>query len=107
MDILTIFDEIRKRPGLLLDGDKSLKRVRSFVVGYDMGAQPASGGLTDLEQFHEFNDWVAKRLGYSNSTRGWCNMILEKAGSDEKAYEMFFELIDKFRRRRKRSTTVE
>lgn len=92
-----MLEKIRQRPALFLDGDRSLKRVRSFMVGYETGAATTARELTDQEQFRLFNHWVASRLGYSSTSRGWCNMILERAGSDEKAYEMFFDLLDEFR----------
>ena len=97
MDIVEMLEKIRHRPGIYVDGDISLKRVRSFLVGYEVGMLSRDRELTDREQFHQFNDWVAKRLGYTSSTSGWCNMILEKAGGDEKAYEMFFELLEEFK----------
>lgn len=97
VDIIEILDKIRRLPAIYLDGDRSLKRVRSFLVGYEVGAVATARELTDREQFHQFTNWVASRLGYAESTIGWCNMILEKAGSDEKAYDMFFELLDEFR----------
>jgi hypothetical protein len=99
MDIMEVFEKIRQSPGIYIDGDMSLKRVRSFMVGYEAGAASTPRELTDQAKFEHFNGWVASRLGYSSST-GWCNMILERAGSDEKAYNMFFELLDEFRRRR-------
>jgi len=97
MDVLELFEQIRRKPGIYLDGDKSLKRLRSFLVGYECGAATTARELTDHLHFHEFHDWIAKRLGYTSSSSGWCNMILEKSGSDEKAYEMFFELLDEFK----------
>lgn len=92
-----MLEKIGQRPGMWIDGDKSLKRIRSFMVGYEVGAATTTRELTDDLRFHEFNDWVAKRLGYASSVPGWCNMILEKAGDDEKAYKMFFELLEEFK----------
>ena len=99
VDIQDLFDAIKRRPGFYIDGDKSLKRVRSFLVGYEGGSCSTSRELTDREKFHQLHDWVAKRLGYVESTSGWCNMITSRAGSDERGFEMFFELLDEFRRR--------
>ena len=97
MDIVDIFAEIKRRPGFYIDGDKSLKRVRSYLVGYQVGSTSTANEPTDEVEFHHFHDWVAKRLGFGESTSGWCNMILERAGSDEKAYDMFFKLLDEFK----------
>jgi hypothetical protein len=90
-----LLDAIRKRPAFYIDDDKSIKRLRSFLVGYDVGL--AQHSVPSPDEFVGFNDWIASQFGYSNSTAGWCNMILDKAGSDEKAFDLFFELLDKFR----------
>lgn len=99
MDIIEMLEEIRRKPGFYLDGDISLKRLRSFMVGYEEGAGSTTRKLTDEQQFHQFNDWVARRLGYPMSGRGWCGMIIKRAGDDEKAFHMFFELLDEFKGR--------
>lgn len=103
MHVFDLCDQIKRRPGIYLDGDKSIKRLRSFLVGYDAGVGFQAGPdltqrkLVGAEEMRLFNDWVAKRLGYSNSTRGWCEMIAARVGSDEKAFDVFFELLDQFR----------
>jgi len=48
--------------------------------------------------FHGFHDWVAHRLGFAESTSGWCNMIREKSKSEEDAFEQFFVLLAEFRK---------
>jgi hypothetical protein len=103
MHIFELCDEIRKRPGLLLDGDKSIKRLRSFLAGYEAGVAYQTGGdssvlkLTGAEDLRSFNSWVAKQLGIAEATSGWCSMILGHAGSDEKAFGEFFQLLDEYR----------
>jgi hypothetical protein len=98
MHVYQLFDEIRRRPGMYLDGDKSLKRLRSFVVGYHSGACSCGGQLKGGADLEKFDKWIADRLGFEGSTMGYCNMIISKAGSDEKAYEMFFDLLDLYRK---------
>jgi hypothetical protein len=104
MHIFELCDAIRRRPAIYLDGDKSIKRLRSFLVGYEAGVGFQAGSdvnqrkLIGAEDIRSFNDWVAKRLGYGNSTSGWCNMILSRTDSDEKAFDMFFQLLDEFRK---------
>jgi hypothetical protein len=103
MHIFELCDWIRRRPAIALDGDKSIKRLRSFLVGYEAGVGFQAGSdlnhskLSGSEDMRLFNDWVARQLGYGNSTSGWCNMITARAGSDEQAFEMFFQLLDQFR----------
>jgi hypothetical protein len=52
--------------------------------------------LRQHEVFQGFNDWVAEKLGFTESTSGWCNMISEGTGNDEQAYHRFFQLLDEF-----------
>ena len=86
-----------------MDGEKSIRRLRSFLAGYEAGVGYQAGGnwdqmkLTGAEDMGYFNAWVAKRLNYSESGSGWCNMILSKAGADDKAFDLFFELLDTYR----------
>ncbi len=90
---------VEQRPGIYLDDERSLKRLRSFLVGYEAGNSrevEVIGG----EDFRHFSKWVADRLGYSSDSRGWCNMILQKAGSDEKAFQLFFKLLGEFEHRK-------
>lgn len=95
----SIFDvilRIKQQPGIFLDGDRSLKRLRSFLVGYECGLGCAKLYLRNKESFDQFNEWVATELGFRESTSGWCNMITEKAGSDSEAYSLFFVMIERF-----------
>jgi hypothetical protein len=95
--IFELLSRIRNRPAIFLDGDTSIKRLRSFIVGYDCGLGSLRFALRDHAMFGQFNDWVAAHLGFRNSTSGWCNMILEKSDNDDaNAYFLFFELLDQF-----------
>ena len=98
MHVFELAYHVKDQRGLCtyLDGERSLKRLRSFLIGYEAGVSASHGNLTGLEDFHTFNSWVAKRIGFIESTSGWCNMIFLKAGSDEKAFNLFFELLDEF-----------
>ena len=95
MDIFTVLDAVRKRPHFYLH-EKSPKELDALVVGFQCGCS-ASGGCESTKGLSAFNDWVAKELGFPHSTSGWCNMILERVGSDEKAFDLFFDLLDKYR----------
>jgi hypothetical protein len=95
MHVFDLCDRIREKPSIFLDGDKSLRRLRSFLTGYEAGSNGV--GLAGAEDLRMFNLWVAEQLGFSESTSGWCNMVGLKAGSDEKAFDLFFELLDKYR----------
>src|SRR5437764_1496231 len=89
---------IRQRPALYL-GECSLVRLRAFLdgclfvvqeFGIEDDTQPAFGG---------FHDWVARRFGWRESTAGWCNIILQQCGGDDrKALDLFFDLVEEYRR---------
>jgi hypothetical protein len=87
---------IKKRPRHYFNGRQSLEKLDLFLAAYEAGANSNHGKLVGMEDMRSFNCWVAKQLGYGESTSGWCNMILSKADSDEKAFDLFFELLDKY-----------
>ena len=96
--VYDILELVRRRPPMYLD-ERSISRLRSFLVGYQCGL--GSHGLTfraDRPDFHSFHDWVAQRLGFSSSTAGWCNMILKKSTDEQDALDRFFILLDEFRK---------
>lgn len=97
MNVDELLDGIRKRPNFYLENQKSLRILRSFLVGFDYGLSKSGNQPSVYEQLRHFNDWVSVQLGFGESTGGWCNMIVSKAGSDEKAFDLFFELFDKYR----------
>jgi hypothetical protein len=78
-------------------GENSIKMLAGFLTGYETGAHSTKNELGRASQFFGFDDWIAEELGHSSSVPGWCNMILWKAKSDEKAFDLFFELLDKFK----------
>jgi hypothetical protein len=96
--IYDILELVRKRPPIYLD-EYSIKRLRSFLVGYQGGLISQGFEFRDEKpDFHGFNDWVAKRLGFFESTAGWCNMILEKSANERDALEHFFVLLNEFKK---------
>lgn len=114
--IYNTIDLIRKRPGMYI-GDPSPKQLFVFLTGYGMAMDDA--GITDISHppfFREFHDWVARKLGFHESTAGWPNMIMAvtlglnpkkirwenyavKATYQQKseATELVFKLIDEYR----------
>jgi len=57
-------------------GEHKLSNIRSFIDGYTFGIQNEEKLTKFLSNFPEFHDWVAKKLGFYESTAGWQNMIL-------------------------------
>lgn len=94
----SVFDflsSVRRRPGLYF-GETSLSRLHAYLLGYEAGVAKCGKSFAGAVQFHSFHDWVAAEFGFSSSTSGWCKMIQSKAESDEKAFHLFFELLDRF-----------
>src|SRR6185369_2902314 len=96
MHLLALADHIRKRPGFYIGNEKSLKRLISFLDGYQFGAAAFGGRVEGVAEVSDFGNWLAKRLSFSNPSSGWYNMITAKGISDEAAYDYFFELLDQF-----------
>jgi hypothetical protein len=92
MDAYELVEIVRKKPGFYLHTVKSLRQLHSLLIGYEIGAK--QGICSD---FRPFNRWLAEEFGLPEAS-GWCNMIITRAGSDEAAFDLFFELLDRFRK---------
>jgi hypothetical protein len=92
-DVLTW---VRTRPGMYI-GEPSITRLAAFLTGYTGALGHVGYTLRDSGRFYAFNDWVARRLDFSNSTSGWGNMILARTGNENEAFQKFFTLLDDFR----------
>ena len=95
--IYDMLDAIRKKPGLYI-ATPSINRLHAFIVGYTAGLGRVRFTVRDGEHFHRFHDWVAHRLGFGESTSGWCNMIRDKSTDEPDAFHRFFVLLDEFRK---------
>lgn len=93
-----MLDLIGKRPGLYI-GEKSITLMSGWVNGWTSAL--GDKGFEGTEPvFSEFNDWVALRLGFYESTSGWRRMLLGKhLGNEEAAFDRFFELFNEFKSR--------
>ena len=91
MTAYELVDEVRKRPDHYLRGDRSLRQLHAIMVGYELGA--TRGIFSD---FRPFNRWLSRKFGLPEAS-GWFNMVNSQADMDEKAYDLFFELLDQFR----------
>jgi hypothetical protein len=96
----SLFEAIKRielKPGIYLDGDKSIKRLRSLLVGYSIGLAVFGEGFVDEENMEKFEKWVAKKLGYPSRVKGWSGMILEFSNeNDSVAYENFMRFFKEF-----------
>lgn len=90
--------ELRARSGLLL-GTKSITRMEAFLNGY-------AASLIDCELMEKSAPqemmlfWLWLRLHFKQSySVSWGDIILIEAGKDEaKAFDMFWELWDRYER---------
>ena len=97
-DVYEFFEKIREQP-ILFVGQKSLTRIQMFFYGY-LYALDLQDIDFDQRKFgpYNFHDWIAKKLGWAESTSGWLNMILNKVnGDEEKAVDLFFALLEEFK----------
>ena len=90
-------EEVRRHPNLTGVEGKSLTALKAFLCGYEIGL--LRGGDKQGMSLRAFNTWVGKELGFAEPTSGWCNMILARAESEERGFDMFFELLDRVRGR--------
>jgi hypothetical protein len=73
--IYDVIDKIRVRPGMYI-GSASPNSLRVFLEGYWMAMHDAGVPDASHPRLGGFHDWVASKLGFSESTAGWGNMIL-------------------------------
>ena len=92
-DVLAV---IRRKPPLYL-GARSLSRLHGFLGGYESGLGKLKGMWKDQKTWDGFHSWVAQRLNFASSTRGWCNMILDRSQTEEDGFDLFFTLLDEFK----------
>lgn len=82
-------------------GNKKISTLRSFTDGF-LHAEGAHHWVEDHPAlfplpFHFFHEYVRIKLGYSSSTCGWNNMILEgNKGDEEKSLNVFFHMHEEF-----------
>ena len=92
-----VLDLIRERPEMYL-GSLSLSALCHFLNGYEMSLQ-----VHDIQEKppvpRDFREWVAERLHFSESTKGYRTMILQRMPDEAMALKLFFELLDEYRAR--------
>jgi hypothetical protein len=88
-------ESIRQRPGMYF-GSKSLTALYHFLGGYQAACfiHQITDDRLGLEIPSDFNDWVAYRTCFRESTPGWCNMIVTTSQSEEEAFDRFFVLLE-------------
>lgn len=96
-----VYDTIammRSRPSMYL-GECSLVRLNAFLNGCFFVAHEFGIGYEVQPDFGDFRNWVAQRFNRLESTAGYCSIILHECGGDDRqALDLFFELIEEYRR---------
>jgi hypothetical protein len=104
MHVFELYEKIRSKPGMFIYGEKSLRLLGAYMhgflagVGYQADGKWEQAKLTGHKDLRKFNSWVAKELGLSKTTMGCENLIFSKVPSDEQAFDVFFQLLDKYRK---------
>jgi len=92
-----LLDLLRRRTAMYT-GEASVHSLGSFVAGYSFCQRQAGIAVEDEKpDFGGFHDWVAKKLGYGESTSGWRNMITNQRLDAEEALWLFYQLLDEYR----------
>lgn len=97
-NIYELINLIREKPGMYI-GDPKISTMSAFLNGYELTSMIHNiEGLNVFPPFWYFNEWAMRTYGWSQSTAGWANIILEENDRDEeKALLVFFDLIDEFK----------
>jgi len=99
-DFYNMIEAIGRRPEMYIDPSQSITALRNFLAGYLDGKGLKKTVSSTEPSYAEFNNWVAMKLNFYESTKGWRRMLLERENDDEeKAFKRFFVLFDEFRNR--------
>jgi len=91
--IFGMFEDLRERPGMYL-GKKSITLLDAYFGGYIHDEFKSNPNYHT--SFSGFTDFVRKYHDGSLS-KGWSTLILDAVdGDEEKAVDVFYELLDKF-----------
>ncbi len=96
-NIFELIEFIQKRPGMYI-GNNTITSMETFLNGYIFASDINNLNLDIYPKFWYFHEWVKEHYNWFESTAGWKNIILAESNNDEeKALNVFFELIAKFK----------
>jgi len=90
-----LIDSLRMRTAMYI-GHVSPTHLQSFLSGYYYFNKDEDNEVKE-PNWREFNDWVANKFDYSESTSGWAYMIEDQREDDKEALYLFYELLDEYR----------
>jgi len=95
MNFFILLSEIKCSPNIYL-GTPSITRLSAFIDGYLLGS-----GIHE-KFLDSFQDWITLKFGIK-SVHKWSDILLFFEQSEEKAFWLFFDLLDEFRSNTKHS----
>ncbi|MCP3139186.1 hypothetical protein [Pyxidicoccus xibeiensis] len=104
MSIFDLLEEVRRRPGMYVAGDESqgalrLRSLEQLIHGYSLALRQHGIQESVVEFARDFGEFLWETRGWSTSS-GFAAAVLEAAGSDGAAWELFWRLVEEFRRAR-------
>lgn len=101
MNSYQLLDFIRRRPAMYI-GYETPTHLHAFLSGYwhsqlEVHKEQLPTDAAAENHFSEFHDWVAKKLGYYESTAGWARMIAAERADQQEAFWLFYQLLDEYR----------
>jgi hypothetical protein len=97
-DIFEWLDHVRERPSMYLNPDDGpLRELEAMIYGYETAT-----AAHRVEEYRPrfglpFLAWVRIRNGWSMSS-GWANAVSKAARSGQRPLDLFFELVDQYRK---------
>ncbi len=89
----------REKPGMYLGEGPWLTALFHFINGYNFAMLNEFSNKESRLLPYEFFDWVAYRLEFTDSVKGWKNMILERYPDEDEGFKVFFQLLDEYETR--------
>jgi hypothetical protein len=94
-NVISLLYKIKKMPEIYLFR-KSILLLESFIGGFIYAHFIENGYESSEENFTgKFNTWVANRYNISDSLN-WASMIMLQMKDEEKAFDLFYELLDEY-----------
>ncbi len=91
--VLDLIQRIRERPGMYIAWP-SIRNLQMFLAGCDYGRREAGAAVED-RFLAGFDDWVRERFKI-RSSHGWASIIEFYGQSEQGAWDLFCELLDKY-----------
>lgn len=99
-DLINELYEIRKRPVLYFGNRKNLSMLANYISGFTMGRKGTNKEIEEDEYWFGYAEDSFQQFVMSNFnttvSRHWDDIIEFHTASEDAAFELFYELLDKF-----------